>query len=189
MTGDAAPPTRAWPFNGYAPGDYHCRCARCEQMFIGDKRAVSCLPCAEKVEAAVKVSASADVFTDLEAVIWVAIQARAQKTVGDELGDVHFKANGARLDQVAALAKEALMNRWRPIETAPATEDARADLWIHHPDHTDGYRISGARWLGGEWCTADRKQICGQGRDAEGRWNIRPTHWRPEPPPPLERVS
>ena len=30
----------------YADGNYMCRCAECERMFIGDKRAVNCLPCA-----------------------------------------------------------------------------------------------------------------------------------------------
>lgn len=45
------PPTaaREWPFNGYAPGDYDCRCVRCGEPFVGHKRATSCLPCAEKI--------------------------------------------------------------------------------------------------------------------------------------------
>ena len=33
---------------GYSPGDYMNCCLKCEQTFIGDKRASTCLPCAEK---------------------------------------------------------------------------------------------------------------------------------------------
>lgn len=35
-----------WPIAGYAPGNYHCKCADCEATFEGDKRAIQCLPCA-----------------------------------------------------------------------------------------------------------------------------------------------
>lgn len=40
----------------YADGNYTCQCVNCERQFIGDKRAVHCLPCAVKslVEAATK---------------------------------------------------------------------------------------------------------------------------------------
>lgn len=31
---------------GWAPGDYYGKCGTCEQTFIGDKRAISCAPCA-----------------------------------------------------------------------------------------------------------------------------------------------
>lgn len=30
----------------WAPGNYFCRCVHCEEMFIGDKRAVTCADCA-----------------------------------------------------------------------------------------------------------------------------------------------
>lgn len=39
---------KAWPLMGYAPGDYMCRCCDCGAEFVGDKRAVQCLPCASK---------------------------------------------------------------------------------------------------------------------------------------------
>lgn len=32
---------------GYAPGSYSCSCTTCGKEFIGDKRAVTCKPCAE----------------------------------------------------------------------------------------------------------------------------------------------
>ena len=41
-----APQTTTGRIGGYAPGGYLCRCMSCNQTFIGDKRAVSCLPCA-----------------------------------------------------------------------------------------------------------------------------------------------
>jgi len=31
---------------GFAPGNYFCKCVHCGEQFSGDKRAVSCLPCA-----------------------------------------------------------------------------------------------------------------------------------------------
>lgn len=39
---------KAWPLAGYAPGNYHCKCAICETIFEGDKRAVMCLECAAR---------------------------------------------------------------------------------------------------------------------------------------------
>lgn len=38
-----------YPFAGYAPGHYHCNCSVCEDSFQGDKRAVTCEPCAIKL--------------------------------------------------------------------------------------------------------------------------------------------
>ena len=32
----------------YAAGSYVCKCVSCEELFIGDKRARQCLPCALK---------------------------------------------------------------------------------------------------------------------------------------------
>jgi len=31
---------------GFAPGGYFCKCVHCDEQFTGDKRAISCLPCA-----------------------------------------------------------------------------------------------------------------------------------------------
>lgn len=31
---------------GWAPGGYMCLCRRCEEHFIGDKRAIQCADCA-----------------------------------------------------------------------------------------------------------------------------------------------
>jgi hypothetical protein len=31
---------------GFAPGGYFCKCVHCGEQFTGDKRAISCLPCA-----------------------------------------------------------------------------------------------------------------------------------------------
>jgi hypothetical protein len=39
-------PMRGW----WAPGDYLCKCIRCEAMFAGDKRAAMCADCAYKDE-------------------------------------------------------------------------------------------------------------------------------------------
>ena len=33
---------------GWAGGDYLCRCMRCQQNFLGDKRALVCADCAYK---------------------------------------------------------------------------------------------------------------------------------------------
>lgn len=35
-----------WPLGGFAPGNYTCKCVRCEAAFVGDKRASNCLECA-----------------------------------------------------------------------------------------------------------------------------------------------
>lgn len=35
-----------YPVLGYAPGNYQCKCSTCEEVFIGDKQAVQCEPCA-----------------------------------------------------------------------------------------------------------------------------------------------
>lgn len=40
-----------YPIGGYAPGNYHCKCCTCGNMFNGDKRAVQCEPCAVKDKA------------------------------------------------------------------------------------------------------------------------------------------
>ena len=34
---------------GFAPGNYTCKCVSCKENFMGDKRAVRCEDCAEKV--------------------------------------------------------------------------------------------------------------------------------------------
>jgi hypothetical protein len=36
-----------YPKGGFAPGNYQCKCCTCGKMFIGDKRAVQCEPCAD----------------------------------------------------------------------------------------------------------------------------------------------
>lgn len=36
---------------GYAPGNYMSKCHRCKQVVIMDKRAVTCRPCAEAMDA------------------------------------------------------------------------------------------------------------------------------------------
>lgn len=38
-----------YPIGGYAPGEYICRCYRCGEQFIGDKRAYECEKCAKSV--------------------------------------------------------------------------------------------------------------------------------------------
>lgn len=35
-----------FPINGHAPGNYECHCHKCNDMFQGDKRAVTCEKCA-----------------------------------------------------------------------------------------------------------------------------------------------
>lgn len=37
---------RKYPIGGYAPGGYQNKCCNCGKMFIGDKRAIQCEPCA-----------------------------------------------------------------------------------------------------------------------------------------------
>ncbi len=39
-----------YPVGGYAPGTYSCTCCICNAHFIGDKRAVTCEPCAVRME-------------------------------------------------------------------------------------------------------------------------------------------
>jgi hypothetical protein len=40
---------KAWPFYGYAPGNYSAYCALgCGEQFEGDKRSLRCLDCAVK---------------------------------------------------------------------------------------------------------------------------------------------
>jgi hypothetical protein len=43
---------KKYPIGGYAPGNYHNRCATCERTFFGDKRACQCEPCAVAGKAA-----------------------------------------------------------------------------------------------------------------------------------------
>jgi Protein of unknown function (DUF551) len=66
----------------------------------------------------------------------------------------------------------ALLNPWRPIETAPKDE-----MFIYYWPR-DGKRCIGLayRTVSGDW------------RDSEGNWHIRlePTHWFPLPAPPSE---
>jgi len=31
---------------GWAPGSYLCHCSTCKKKFVGDKRAITCAPCA-----------------------------------------------------------------------------------------------------------------------------------------------
>jgi DNA-directed RNA polymerase subunit RPC12/RpoP len=38
-----------YPIGGYAPGNYQNKCCTCGELFIGDKRAVQCEPCATKM--------------------------------------------------------------------------------------------------------------------------------------------
>jgi len=48
----AADQFRARLNKGYAPGDYMCHCLKCGIGFIGDKRAASCMACADAAIAA-----------------------------------------------------------------------------------------------------------------------------------------
>lgn len=41
---------KQYPIAGYAPGTYQCKCSSCKNLFIGDKRAVQCEPCAIKTD-------------------------------------------------------------------------------------------------------------------------------------------
>jgi hypothetical protein len=53
--------SRPFRLGGYATGDYLCTCLGCGGGFVGDKRALSCLPCAvERVEAAISSIPSPD---------------------------------------------------------------------------------------------------------------------------------
>lgn len=40
---------KEYPIGCYAPGNYQCKCISCKDVFIGDKRAVQCEPCALKI--------------------------------------------------------------------------------------------------------------------------------------------
>lgn len=42
---------KKYPIGGFAPGNYGNTCTTCKKEFIGDKRAVQCEPCAEKMMA------------------------------------------------------------------------------------------------------------------------------------------
>lgn len=41
---------KKYPIGGYAPGSYSCKCFTCNTMFMGDKRAHQCEPCAIKID-------------------------------------------------------------------------------------------------------------------------------------------
>lgn len=45
-----------WTLYGFAPGDYYCQCFICDQVFVGDKRATTCLTCAAKAASAALAS-------------------------------------------------------------------------------------------------------------------------------------
>lgn len=47
--GGSSNQSKKYPIGGYAPGNYSCRCANCKTAFMGDKMAVQCEPCAEKM--------------------------------------------------------------------------------------------------------------------------------------------
>ncbi len=51
-----SPETKKYPIGGFAPGNYQCYCVTCQKMFIGDKRAVQCEPCATKEQSPEAVS-------------------------------------------------------------------------------------------------------------------------------------
>ena len=44
-------PGRDYPFWGYAPGEYVCRCHICQEWFVGAKRSWTCEDCAENLDA------------------------------------------------------------------------------------------------------------------------------------------
>lgn len=55
----------------FAPGSYNCICVSCEKMFIGDKRAMQCLPCvvkalADKIEELQEALYQADEGTNFQ---------------------------------------------------------------------------------------------------------------------------
>lgn len=46
---------KKYPFHGFAPGNYMCKCSICQETFIADKRCMTCGGCAiERYFAALK---------------------------------------------------------------------------------------------------------------------------------------
>lgn len=91
---------------------------------------------------------------------------------GGKLPCIFYKGADAILSapEPVRLELAALLNPWRPIETAPKDE-----MFIYYWPR-DGKRCIGLayRTVSGDW------------RDSEGNWHIRlePTHWLPLPAPP-----
>lgn len=66
---------------GFAPGNYLCRCGDCRERFSGDKRALRCEPCAQKLaEAAASRPAAAETIQQQEHIMnkeaWIDAAAR-----------------------------------------------------------------------------------------------------------------
>lgn len=62
------------PYNGWARGDYECKCLGCDKSFIGDKRCLTCADCAYKQKQASSdnsdlLSSAADYIGALERTI------------------------------------------------------------------------------------------------------------------------
>lgn len=94
---------RRFRLSGYATGDYFCRCLHCGEGFIGDKRAVSCLPCAGSSVASSLASRDARI-AELEKDVrdWQAIAADRQ--AGHSLAEARaLKAEAALEDAVKAM--------------------------------------------------------------------------------------
>lgn len=76
------PKKNKYPIGGYTPGNYSCHCTICKEKFQGDKRAVQCEPCAEKM---------------VNETINPEVQA-TEKTLIDFNKDVHKEMSGDILD-------------------------------------------------------------------------------------------
>jgi hypothetical protein len=112
---EAAPvPGKPWPLGGYAPGNYLCQCVTCGTVFVGDKRAVTCLECA-----ASQANASLSTLrSQLDALTAERDDARAER---DALKGETFKASA----DAAEYHRDRAIEMWDAEHTARLAAEAQ----------------------------------------------------------------
>lgn len=120
MSGSPDEP-KPWPLLGYAPGDYSCRCSRCEKEFTGDKRAVQCLECAVTI-------------THQALQVTVAMAQKHAKSVACDARQIDaLKGAGAWLDRWAAHVGSCLGGRFCTCGLTAIR--AEVEIALVGPDH------------------------------------------------------
>lgn len=121
-----------WPFKGYAPGSYICRCSMCNDIFEGDKRACRCPSCALTI-AGYRIEECGK-FEDYNAVHVNMLRGAIAKPSIDQIAHIYPNI-GAVLSAASALV-EALALYGFPVSDAaePALRDggSREAKALHH---------------------------------------------------------
>lgn len=105
--GQDQPASRPFRLYGFATGDYMCKCMTCGETFIGDKRAVTCLPCAADQAEASRTPPPAvsevreAVARIIETVYWPLVDERGPGANG--YWDARIKESLAKADSILAL--------------------------------------------------------------------------------------